>query len=113
MKKKLPWPERLTHLTVDGVTVRVQWLKHIGTFAAGYEQGGDYGQNVIRLIKGQTRNGVRATMLHELMHHCIERSGIKLASREEERIIGALDSFLLAALRENPELVAFLTEEDS
>lgn len=96
---------------MDGVKVVVKWVRSLGTFAAGYEVGGDYGQNTIRIARGQTRSSMRATMVHELMHHCIERSGIKLAVREEERLVGALDSFFLLALRENPDLVAWLTEE--
>lgn len=102
-------PERIL---VDGQVVKVRWLRSIGEFQPGYEVGGDYGDNVIRVAKGQTRNGQRAVVIHELMHHCVERAGIRLPAKEEEKFINAIDSFLLAALRENPLLVEWLTEAD-
>lgn len=102
----------ISRIHVDGRIVRVRWLRSIGTFAAGYEVGGDYGDSTIRILTGQTRNAQRAVFLHELLHHCVERAGLKLPAREEERFINAVDSFLLAALRENPDLVEWLTETD-
>jgi hypothetical protein len=46
------------------------------------------------------------------MHHCVERAGLKMPAKEEEQFINAIDAFLLAALRENPALVEWLTETD-
>jgi hypothetical protein len=103
---------RPDRIHVDGQVVRIRWLRSIGQFAVGYEIGGDYGGNVIRVAKGQTRNGQRAVVVHELMHHCVERAGLKMPAKEEEQFINAIDAFLLAALRENPALVEWLTETD-
>lgn len=53
----------------------------------------------------------RDTLLHEVIHCCNETSGLaaELGSEWDERIARRLTPVLLATLRDNPRLVAYLT----
>lgn len=52
---------------------------------------------------------VREALLHETLHGCLDASVAGLPVKTEERIVNAITGPLLVALRDNPELVAFLT----
>lgn len=104
-----------TSITVDGEIVKVRWLKDLGRFPQGYSRGGDYGGGTIRVVTTTTRAGMRAAFTHELLHYCVERGGgVKAGlprTQNEEAFIDSADSFLYHALRDNPDMVAWLTED--
>lgn len=55
----------------------------------------------------------REVLLHEVLHAIFVASGALVFFEEhEEEIVSILSPPLLVALRENPELVAFLLEEE-
>lgn len=105
--------KRPSVLTLAGRRVKVLWVRGLKDLdRRGHEAGGDYGQDTIRVALGMTPSGERVTVLHELIHHCAERGKASVSRADEERMIGSIDGWLLLALRENPELVEWLMEED-
>lgn len=56
----------------------------------------------------------RDIVLHEMLHACLYVSGLHGEGRklDQEEFISRSASILLDALRRNPELVAYLTEDD-
>lgn len=61
-------------------------------------------------IKGQlAKRQLMATLVHELLHACMVVSGRPLDDEDEEKVVGAIEVPLLAVLRDNPDLIAFLT----
>ena len=66
----------------------------------------------IRLMEGIAPGLERETLMHELMHAAYYASGLREYETEhEEREVTALALALLAMLRNNPELVAYLTAD--
>lgn len=55
--------------------------------------------------KGQRRD----TLLHEILHAIIGNTTLK---GDEEKLVRQVTPYLLGALRDNPDLVAYLTEPD-
>lgn len=58
----------------------------------------------------------KSTLLHEVLHQVFTVSGYHCrlddeGSGREERIVSALENPLLAVLRDNPQLVRYLTEK--
>lgn len=53
----------------------------------------------------------RDTLLHEVLHAILTDSPFRLSNDDEERAIRAVTPGLLAALRDNPDLVKFLLED--
>jgi Zn-dependent peptidase ImmA (M78 family) len=57
----------------------------------------------------------RDTVLHELLHMCVQQTPLFQNSEEwaaeEERFVAAVTPRLLAMLRSNPKLVAYLVEK--
>lgn len=51
----------------------------------------------------------RTVLVHELLHGCIAASGLVLDDEVEERFVAAATGPLLAALRDNKALIAYLT----
>ncbi len=103
------------HITVEGKKVDVRWKKWIGKLTQGYAKGGLYESGFaarprITVMTGQTKNGQRASLMHELLHHCIALSETKFKKQDEEAFCDAVDSWLTLILRENPQVVEFLTE---
>ena len=75
----------------------------------------DDNNTVIKIrTKNQSIACQRDTLLHEAMHAIFWCSGMKnnegFSSDAEERIIRVLAPWLLALLRDNPDLLAFLLE---
>ena len=62
---------------------------------------------VIALDSGQRPSQLADTILHELVHALLR--SVDLESAEEERVCLALGPGLLALVRDNPSLVAWLT----
>lgn len=48
------------------------------------------------------------TLLHELLHAIWAHTALDFDDDDQERIVRSLSPWLLGALRDNPELVAFL-----
>lgn len=97
---------------VDGHRVRVRVQRRpLGQHHGGYSIPADYGDGVIRLDAHATREGLALSLLGELLHHLWERARLPrfYSGKDEERIIHDLDVWLLRTLRDNPELLAFLT----
>lgn len=53
----------------------------------------------------------RITLLHEVLHACTEQVNLK-DNDDEETFVSRVSPLLLQVLRENPDLVAYLTRED-
>lgn len=51
------------------------------------------------------------TFLHEALHALFYLGGLRVHTRNEENLIAALAPQLLLFLRENPKVVAYLTQE--
>lgn len=67
-------------------------------------------QALIQLDPDQSATQARDTMLHELLHACVSNTPLNLSDEDEERVVRGITPWLLAALRDNPRLVAYLTE---
>lgn len=97
---------------VDGVTVRVKWVPSLGRFPQGYSKAGDYGDNQITIITSQTRRAQRGALMHELIHHCIERIGgmpTGLGKAQSEEAVCEIDSLLACIMLDNPKVVKWLS----
>lgn len=62
---------------------------------------------VIAVDQGQKRSLIAETLLHELTHALL--AATDLSDEEEERVARVLGPGLLMLLRDNPDLVAYLT----
>ena len=67
----------------------------------------------IQLAIGQAPGNLRDTLLHEVLHACWHTAGLSSGAADEEEVCARLATLFLSVLRENPQLVAFLTEEDA
>ena len=54
----------------------------------------------------------RQTMIHEILHQVFTDSGAQIEKDTEEQICRALEAGLYGVLRDNPDLVAWLTTEE-
>ena len=82
------------------------------------------GQEGRETLYGQTRHTIsrilvdpelsadqkRETLQHEVLHACINTSGLAISTTDQENLVGALSPILLDTLRRNPELVEYLLE---
>jgi hypothetical protein len=101
------WPDLPRRLRIGGGRwdVRVRRLR------------GKYGetqlnQSVVTLDPDQSTVVARDTLLHEVLHAVIANTSLGLGRKAEERLIRTLSPQLLAVLRDNPQLVLFLTRYD-
>ena len=77
----------------------------------------DVGQQLIVIddAPGLGEGAARETVLHECLHAIMDATGLSYAigteqkAYTEEALLQALDSALLGLLRDNPDLVAWLT----
>lgn len=51
------------------------------------------------------------TLLHEVLHMALYAAGTELDTDEEEKVVRPLSMMLFRVLRDNPQLVEFLTEK--
>lgn len=65
----------------------------------------------IDLARGQKPLEETDTVLHEVMHAILYAQGRPDGGDTEEQYVRALSSGLVVVLRENPELVAYLTRD--
>lgn len=72
----------------------------------------DVGRTTITLAPGMSGSQQRATFLHECLHAMLSLTGWdhRLGSKREEQLMRALEPVLLTWLRENREVVAWLTK---
>lgn len=56
--------------------------------------------------------GRRETLLHEVLHQCLFVAGQENSQKVEEPIVRAMAMQLIAALRDNPALVTYLTSQE-
>ena len=102
-------PERLYlaphHLTVNCSADAVHTLSQ----AAGMQLSGNFDPRYLTITvdPNQAPSQVRETLLHELLHACSQEAGMD--ETQEEQTVNAQAPRLLAALRDNPDLVAWLT----
>ena len=66
----------------------------------------------IAVSPGQAEDYGRSTLLHEILHACVRASSPDIDDEQEEKMVSALTGPLLGALRDNPELIEYLTSED-
>jgi hypothetical protein len=65
----------------------------------------------IQIRPGMAPGFTRQIMLHEIVHQLFDDSGLELDNQVEEQICLSLQAPLLGVLRDNPDLVAWLTSE--
>ena len=70
---------------------------------------GSASEQTIHVHPQQAEMYQRSTMIHEILHQVFVVAGTGLDTEDEERICHALEGGLLGVLRENPDLVAWLT----
>lgn len=99
-------------VSVDGTDVSIEWDARLGRIGQ-YPKAGDYHRGKVRVSGGMMLRQEQVTVMHELMHHLWERTQLSnfLSSNTEELVLATLDSWIVQMLRDNPELVSFLTEE--
>jgi hypothetical protein len=73
----------------------------------------DWNNLEIRVDPAQQDGCARDTLLHEVMHACYAQTSFRGGDVDEEGIINALTPWLLGVLRDNPELIEFLTKEEA
>lgn len=74
-----------------------------------------FSEAVIVYDPAQAHTQLRDTLLHELLHCVIFETPLRKElkdSEEEEKLVWTLSPRILALLRDNPQLVAFLTEKE-
>lgn len=107
---------RPTVITICGQPFAVEWIEEkAGPLHDGSANQGTTSVEQQRImVRGfeQGPDQERDTVLHEVIHAALKMTaqGDRLKSNEEP-VVYALTTALLAVLRENPELVGWLTEE--
>ena len=93
------------HVTIDGD----DYL--IGALPEDSEDDGNYhgADQCIRLKPFMGQGYTRTVLLHELIHACYEHAGSPSEPLAEEQVALLVSRRLLPILRDNPELVQYLT----
>lgn len=107
-------------LTIEGHKVRVRRARITRRLHEGYSISGQLvstgDRQTLTVAPGQTRANERDTVLHEVLHACLDLAQARdpkvFPMKTEEYVVSHLTGWLLAALRENPALVEYLTEAD-
>ena len=102
-------------IDIGGIRYSVELKKKLidanGTMFGSIE----FPKQVIKLKRGPGPDHMRDTVLHEVIHGCIDATNISTmagwTSEVEESVVLALTPHLLATLRGNPDLVDYLTED--
>jgi hypothetical protein len=73
-----------------------------------------YGRTVprrllIQVAADQAAAQARDTMLHEILHAVVSNTALGMSDADEEQLIRTVTPWLLAVLRDNPDLTGFLT----
>lgn len=67
----------------------------------------------IAMQPGLAVGAAREVLLHEVMHACFNAAGQPISDDHEEDAVRTLAPTVLAALRDNPQLAAYLLAEDT
>lgn len=69
----------------------------------------------IRIMRNLAPSMERETVMHEVLHAVFAMNGLQQewGEEKEEAVVRRLSPVLLAAMRDNPRLVAFLIEKDA
>lgn len=97
--------------TLDGRSYDIK-VKPLGRFKDGYPVGGRYTGRAVLCSSHEPTDEQRRTVVHEILHAIFDRAGLQPGSHSTphvEFIITRITGFLLTLLRENPDLVEFLT----
>jgi hypothetical protein len=65
----------------------------------------------IAVDPGKHEDYARATLLHEILHACIRSSDPTLDDEHEETVVAAITGPLLSMLRDNPDVLDYLTDD--
>lgn len=98
-------------LTLEGEPIAIEYSDKLGRIDGKYRTGGQAFKNKVKLTNGMTLGAEQATLIHELLHVCLAKSGMSLPTATEEQVFDAIDSWLAQLLRENPELATYLTAD--
>jgi len=90
---------------VDDVEVAVRYARMPKRTSGQYRRN----RNVCEIKLGLHSLDEKITVWHELGHHVLERRGIDTGSPVSEKYLDALDTFQVHILRDNPDLVEYLT----
>lgn len=93
----------------DAIRVRHVGARVLKRLSSGHTIAGDFGDGVIRLLRGETRSARRSVLLHELGHYLVDRQELRASDCTEEEVCDLL-SWLPAILvdERNGALRAFL-----
>lgn len=109
-KPRITFPQRIK---VGPLTYRVKlWKKRPADNARNWGLC-DRESCTILIHERLSRPRFREVLLHEVMHACYDTSGLTLKDDcPEEMVVNDLSFALLGVLRDNPDLVAFLTAKE-
>jgi hypothetical protein len=65
----------------------------------------------IAVDPGRHEDYARATLLHEILHACVRSSDPTLDDEHEETVVAAMTGPLLSMLRDNPDVLDYLTDD--
>jgi hypothetical protein len=105
----MPRPRRIL---IGPVNWRVRWSRkavrsiHPDEPASG---GIDAEASLIAVDPGKSEGYNRTVLIHEVLHACLQTTDIDLSTKVEENVVRALTPTLLSTLRDNPNLVDYLT----
>lgn len=69
----------------------------------------DYDALTISVRKGLRKTMAQETLLHEVLHACVDPN-LREGEHKEEDYINSMSDDLLLVLKENPELIQYLTQ---
>ena len=101
-------------INIEGDHVTVEWgCTKLGRLGGAYKAG-DYLRGKIRVSHGMTLRSKQAVLLHEELHDLWKRAGLDVTvpERYEEIVIDGLASWLLVFIRQNPDVLRFLQQEE-
>jgi Zn-dependent peptidase ImmA (M78 family) len=77
------------------------------------EAGAMFSPNLATIyVESQQKNDyAKMALLHEILHVCLHSSSVETDKTIEEHYVSAMAPVLLQTLRENPELIEFLTQQ--
>ena len=73
---------------------------------------GNKAEQIIILRPGMAPGFARQILIHEIIHQLFDVSGLQLEKDVEEQVCLSIQSPMLGVLRDNPDLVAWLSSED-
>lgn len=100
------------HVKVGPHTYKVEVAKPSGL---SHEEYGctDIGRTTISLAPGMSASMQRDTLLHEVLHAVLDATGWahRLGNKKEEELVRALAPALLTFLRDNREVLRWMTKK--